>query len=430
MALFPTCERLSGSSPLARGLQDVLVEPLPSGGIIPARAVFTSKGRKSGCTVADHPRSRGVYPACPRCSASTRGSSPLARGLQAEVARGPLAPRIIPARAGFTRAGGDWSVLIGDHPRSRGVYVSSSGRRRAPRGSSPLARGLRPRPPRRACARRIIPARAGFTLGCGCVWAGWRDHPRSRGVYRRAPPTPKPKAGSSPLARGLLGDDRPAWERARIIPARAGFTRRDHHRRERGHGSSPLARGLPAGTITAESGVMDHPRSRGVYDDPVPVHPSARGSSPLARGLPAVVGVEPDGPGIIPARAGFTSSRRHTGPCAWDHPRSRGVYIGWGSDFASTMGSSPLARGLRWRLRNAVTTKGIIPARAGFTLDRQVALPIPEDHPRSRGVYEVHVPLAAVVGGSSPLARGLRGQARRRAARPGIIPARAGFTRP
>ena len=51
-----------------------------------------------------------------------------------------------------------------DHPRSRGVYRPSSSSSEMIPGSSPLARGLLAPPRRCLCHRRIIPARAGFTL--------------------------------------------------------------------------------------------------------------------------------------------------------------------------------------------------------------------------------------------------------------------------
>ena len=95
--------------------------------------------------------------------------------------------------------------------------------------------------------------------------------------------------------------------------------------------------------------------------------------------------------------------------CNTDHPRSRGVYTSKGRPALSASGSSPLARGL---LINDITDGGahrIIPARAGFTVERQagpVRLGIiparagftscgigsvfeGADHPRSRGVYGV-----------------------------------------
>ena len=50
---------------------------------------------------------------------------------------------------------------------------------------------------------------------------------------------------------------------------------------------------------------------------------------------------------------------------------------------------------------------GIIPARAGFTLDKGVGLLPSRDHPRSRGVYAYDKGAMDVRQGSSPLARGL-----------------------
>ena len=51
--------------------------------------------------------------------------------------------RIIPARAGFTPSTPSSTPPSRDHPRSRGVYFSFSAAIPRPRGSSPLARGLR-----------------------------------------------------------------------------------------------------------------------------------------------------------------------------------------------------------------------------------------------------------------------------------------------
>ena len=53
-----------------------------------------------------------------------------------------------------------------------------------PDGSSPLARGLLYLTRYDALYDRIIPARAGFTTRRVCSGSEWRDHPRSRGVYR------------------------------------------------------------------------------------------------------------------------------------------------------------------------------------------------------------------------------------------------------
>ena len=162
----------------------------------------------------------------------------------------------------------DEARATADHPRSRGVYFVRS--RRAAGGGW------------------IIPARAGFTARAGDGSFVSADHPRSRGVYERGLHITKRSRGSSPLARGLR--DRRASRRRtdRIIPARAGFTARSLRRR---------------------SLVADHPRSRGVYTLVQFELTAGLGSSPLARGLPPPTVRTTPRTGIIPARAGFTSTR-------------------------------------------------------------------------------------------------------------------------
>ena len=134
-------------------------------GIIPARAGFTLLNVPVSGSWADHPRSRGVYWLAVADAVGAPGSSPLARGLLLVRELLPRLVRIIPARAGFTRAPGAGPVDSPDHPRSRGVYGwhRDYGRRLA--GSSPLARGLRERAPEVLVDLGIIPARAGFTVG-------------------------------------------------------------------------------------------------------------------------------------------------------------------------------------------------------------------------------------------------------------------------
>ena len=54
-------EKWYGSSPLARGLLVLVLLGGGLGGIIPARAGFTSADTLRYVSEADHPRSRGVY---------------------------------------------------------------------------------------------------------------------------------------------------------------------------------------------------------------------------------------------------------------------------------------------------------------------------------------------------------------------------------
>ena len=376
-----------GSSPLARGLPGVPLHVGRGHGIIPARAGFTRDGRRRRPWRADHPRSRGVYEALASGPYQGPGSSPLARGLPFEAAFAKADTRIIPARAGFTKGRADLVPREEDHPRSRGVYVVVL--------TEPALR------------RWIIPARAGFTHRHPGRHGRGRDHPRSRGVYADAWIIHAAWAGSSPLARGLPSPARPAQTTARIIPARAGFTRR---RNEKNIACS------------------DHPRSRGVYRQDGPVRLGFPGSSPLARGLLPSSSRSRRPGRIIPARAGFTVSRGDPLSRGWDHPRSRGVYSSLARRPSGSPGSSPLARGLPTGSPMTPLPLRIIPARAGFTCVRPTARGILWDHPRSRGVYTPALHPTHLRDGSSPLARGLPASAFAQRLSLRIIPARAGFT--
>mgnify|MGYP001019490568 CR=1 FL=1 len=213
-----------GSSPLARGLREPGRLLPQRRGIIPARAGFTSSHGGLLLGAWDHPRSRGVYGWGRYPSPPEGGSSPLARGLlrwrpEAQNERG-----IIPARAGFTAHRFLLSVDTSDHPRSRGVYFRALLDAILALGSSPLARGLRRHSAGDDGRGRIIPARAGFTAGRHPGRRRTGDHPRSRGVYADQYPEADGEDGSSPLARGLQFGNRYGRGRCRIIPARAGFT--------------------------------------------------------------------------------------------------------------------------------------------------------------------------------------------------------------
>ena len=193
----------AGSSPLARGLRTPRYSAAEPGWIIPARAGFTVIMSPSVGLPLDHPRSRGVYRAASMEQNAQVGSSPLARGLLQVVGLRLTDCGIIPARAGFTRVRRWRWQCVGDHPRSRGVYLSALRQMICVTGSSPLARGLPIIARLDSAVYRIIPARAGFTRSpCG-TWVRRWDHPRSRGVYMSTLKTSTSPTGSSPLARGL-----------------------------------------------------------------------------------------------------------------------------------------------------------------------------------------------------------------------------------
>ena len=111
-----------------------------------------------------------------------------------------------------------------------------------------------------------------------------------------------------------------------------------------------------------------------------------------------------------------------------DHPRSRGVYAILSPGKRRAGGSSPLARGLRGGMQVDGVEIRIIPARAGFTVYGGYSWCDSRDHPRSRGVYIFCHQASTAVSGSSPLARGLRPEHSAMRCNLRIIPARAGFT--
>ena len=151
---------------------------------------------------------------------------------------------------------------------------------------------------------RIIPARAGPTIGIPATNLTAADHPRSCGANGPRLGHVWARPGSSPLVRGQPSLGIPGAVALRIIPARAGPTRlRQSHRRLK----------------------TDHPRSCGA-------NAQIRDTTRLRDR-------------IIPARAGPTTLPKTLRLRKTDHPRScgangSGVYVGY-----TQSGSSPLVRG-------------------------------------------------------------------------------------
>ena len=193
----------AGSSPLSRGIRHIgSVLPL-SNRIIPALAGNTSLSAWTDGTAKDHPRSRGEYRGRDLIGVSGIGSSPLSRGILHAVVADPFPEGIIPALAGNTSGGCRGFPRWPDHPRSRGEYPHLYIPRHGVQGSSPLSRGIPDVAAESAQACRIIPALAGNTIPFGSVIRMLGDHPRSRGEYPPSLPLMVPRAGSSPLSRGI-----------------------------------------------------------------------------------------------------------------------------------------------------------------------------------------------------------------------------------
>ena len=215
--------------------------------------------------------------------------------------------------------------------------------------------------------------------------------------------------GSSPLARGTHHGNIRHFRLSRLIPARAGNTRKFQS---------------PQNPATA------HPRSRGEHSIPSRATWLWVGSSPLARGTlrgssRGLVLVR-----LIPARAGNTSLTALSSATSPAHPRSRGEHVLTIRQLLPAPGSSPLARGTLDGVEGEQVAARLIPARAGNTFYCTCARHFPTAHPRSRGEHAGVFSLETLTCGSSPLARGTQFTDRPAGRRQRLIPARAGNTRP
>ena len=357
-------------------------------------------------------------------------------------------------RTAHPRAGGENRTI-------KGIEVFDSGS--SPRGrGKPTAVGLRPP------AQRLIPARAGKTP-CGSAAAKTSAaHPRAGGENVDGVVNLVASPGSSPRGRGKPLAPTGHRRQRRLIPARAGKTvslmdwlaAQSAHPRAGGEnkgyqlslngrkGSSPRGRGklvslaydgVRAGLIPARAGKTSsgrrssssaraHPRAGGENAVTINGELVSLGSSPRGRGKPTPAPCLPCARGLIPARAGKTriSSVLAVRPTA--HPRAGGENMSAGEMLSARRGSSPRGRGKpEGRLDGPEGTR-LIPARAGKTAASRPADAWESAHPRAGG-ENITVPGRATRPvGSSPRGRGKRRTHRRRNVRCRLIPARAGKT--
>src|SRR5690606_20807549 len=194
----------------------------------------------------------------------------------------------------------------------------------------------------------IIPACAGSTSSSMDIAVPPPDHPRVRGEHDGSVTSWCGQKGSSPRARGALGDNESGEEHLRIIPACAGSTGRSN---------------------TARYPLKDHPRVRGEHEGLAYWEACKRGSSPRARGAQCCGRELFAWPRIIPACAGSTRACLAAGAAPRDHPRVRGEHVTSELHRLSGQGSSPRARGAPSRNLAGPPAVGIIPACAGSTRD-------------------------------------------------------------
>ncbi len=149
-----------------------------------------------------------------------------------------------------------------------------------------------------------------------------------------------------------------------------------------------------------------HPRSRGEQVWAFDPDRRCGGSSPLARGTGMAVVLFMSIPRFIPARAGNRKARNLRSCLTTVHPRSRGEQSTRLPLAAVLNGSSPLARGTVGRRLSMRRPIRFIPARAGNSVATKRLVGRLSVHPRSRGEQGSVFAPVLIVAGSSPLARG------------------------
>ena len=192
-------------------------------------------------------------------------------------------------------------------------------------------------------------------------------HPRACGE-NLAPVLPTiADLGSSPRVRGKRLPRPRQQVRRGLIPARAGKTR------------TAARRARPSGA---------HPRACGENEFGFVLADKEAGSSPRVRGKPERNPEMRNVNGLIPARAGKTS----TSP----------------TPHRSPSGSSPRVRGKPSWGSTAAPSSRLIPARAGKTGTTPMALAHLRAHPRACGENRSRDPSGHAHRGSSPRVRGKR----------------------
>ena len=130
-----------GSSPLAQGTLGSRGRGGNASWLIPARAGNIEGQEYASPFHPAHPRSHGEHREYPPGFFAGFGSSPLARRTHLRMIPNPLHRRLIPARAGNNGRANPSPMPGPAHPRSCGEHAFFATESPAGRGSSPLARG-------------------------------------------------------------------------------------------------------------------------------------------------------------------------------------------------------------------------------------------------------------------------------------------------
>lgn len=189
-------------------------------------------------------------------------------------------------------------------------------------------------------------------------------HPRMGGENGTLAVQDLSATDSSPRGRGKLGIASQSIFWTRLIPARAGKTTRH---------------------ALLDSRPRAHPRAGGENQLSKRRKPQAQGSSPRGRGKLQSFCVGMACPGLIPARAGKTAAETRPCPLTWAHPRAGGENEFGGLGVDGCLGSSPRGRGKHGAVTVRLNLTGLIPARAGKTTTRRGRCDRTSAHPRAGG---------------------------------------------
>ena len=272
-------------------------------------------------------------------------------------------------------------------------------------GSSPHTRGTLDADIGRASVGRFIPACAGNASRALTRRGPTSVHPRMREERTRWWSNIATRGGLSPHTRGTLERHRRLLGLWRFIPAYA------RHASE--HDQKHSCRTV-------------HPRMRGERSAGGRTAWACLGSSPHARGTPGELVQDLVTARFIPAYAGNASGPHDaSGSCAV-HPRIRGERKSSLLSEPSLLGSSPHARGTRYRPGWGPHRARFIPACAGNAIQRRASSSLLKVHPRMRGERDGRAVFQPAGFGSSPHARGTQHQTLRDQRADGFIPACAG----
>ena len=211
-----------GSPPHTRGKVRHLSHIPQLVGITPAHAgksPWTAPKRQRN---GDHPRTRGEKHFLGVSQCHNQGSPPHTRGKGPCLLPHGLSVGITPARAGKSLGIATLSRCPRDHPRTRGEKVPVANPFSRQRGSPPHTRGKEPVPLRHDRLSGITPAHAGKSTVSREATLVVRDHPRTRGEKVSAAIMRAISRGSPPHTRGKAGDPRGFAAEKGITPAHAG----------------------------------------------------------------------------------------------------------------------------------------------------------------------------------------------------------------